>query len=139
MCCWVNVSSKRYRVKKLKELLLLDTKLLWSIQKQMESSLNTYQMIKPVFFAINLGDLWIVVKGKSNIEIACSQRNFFKESVKHRKGDKVKHFFCEGCFNSILSNRKLRMYPPFVWQIDSVPKSTPSNEKQLKLLVMGSK
>lgn len=54
---------------------------MWSNQKQTENLIILGWMVELVFVAKNWDDFWLVVKGKSNTDIACSLRNFFKKVV----------------------------------------------------------
>jgi len=49
------------------------------------------------------------VKGKSNMDIACSPRKFFKKGV-YIIIHEVEHFFYKGCFITLLSKLKLRIH-----------------------------
>jgi len=39
----------------------------WSIQSQAEDLLTVFLMAEPMFFAINLDEFWLVMKGYSNL------------------------------------------------------------------------
>lgn len=47
----------------------------------MESLIISDWMIELVFVAKNWDEFWFDVKGKSNLDIACSLRNFLKKDV----------------------------------------------------------
>jgi len=65
-----------------------------------------------------LDNCWLVVKGKSNLDIACSPRKFFKKGVYYNTRE-VKQFFYKGCFMALLSKLKLWIHVVVGKQLDN--------------------